>query len=245
MGPLTAFGLCAALVSGPATGQDCAPVEQISSPLIDRWQSGIAEASRRFAIPEAWIRAVMKEESAGRTTLNGRPIISSAGAMGLIQLMPGTWSEMRDRYGLGRDPYEPRSNILAGTAYLREMYDRYGFPGLFAAYHAGPGRMDAYLIAHKPLPEATRIYLESVVPGVEIGLLSVTNSPSEPAKPSPNSLFFVRLESEISSHEQSNSKTPKSDSESGEVDNETGRSPEGDSVHDMNDLFVPLTRSAQ
>src|SRR6185437_7292415 len=103
MGPLKAIGLCAALVSGPAAGQNCPPVEQVSSPLIDRWQVQIVEASRRFAIPEDWIRAVMKEESAGLTTLNGKPITSSAGAMGLMQLMPKTWVEMHDRYGLGRD----------------------------------------------------------------------------------------------------------------------------------------------
>jgi soluble lytic murein transglycosylase-like protein len=169
MGPLKAFGLCAALVSGPTPGQNCPPVEQVSSPLVDRWQPQIAEASRRFAIPVDWIRAVMKEESAGLTTLNGSPITSSVGAMGLMQLMPKTWAEMRDRYGLERDPYIPRDNILAGTAYLREMYDRYGYPGLFAAYHAGPGRMDAYLIAHEPLLDSTKTYLESIVPGVEIG----------------------------------------------------------------------------
>jgi len=247
MGPLKAIGLCAALVSGPTAGQNCAPVEQVSSPLVDRWQPQIVEASWRFTIPEAWIRAVMKEESAGLTMLNGRPVTSSAGAVGLMQLMPKTWAEMRDRYGLRRDPYEPRDNILAGTAYLREMYDRYGYPGLFAAYHAGPGRMDAYLIAHEPLPETTRIYLASIVPGVEIGSVSTKNPPSESAKSSPNSLFFVRAESGISSPKlsKSNSRMPKSDSETGEVDNETGRSAEGDSVHDMNDLFVPLTRSAR
>jgi len=247
VGSLTALGLCAALVSGATAGQNCAPVEQVSSPLIDRWQSEITQASRRFAIPDGWIRAVMKEESAGLTTLNGRPIRSSAGAMGLMQLMPGTWSEMRDRYGLGRDPYEPRSNILAGTAYLREMYDRYGYPGFFAAYHIGPSRMDAYLAGEKSLPDSTKTYLESIVPGVEIGSFSTKNPRSEPKKSNPNSLFFVRAESEISSPEpsKSNLKPTKSDPKSREVDNETAQSPNGDSIHGTNDLFVPLSRPAR
>jgi hypothetical protein len=247
MGALKVIGLCAALVSGPTAGQNCAPVEQVSSPLIDRWQSEIAEASRRFAIPEDWIRAVMKEESGGLTTLDGRSITSSAGAMGLMQLMPKTWAEMRDQYGRGRDPYEPRDNILAGTAYLREMYDRYGYPGLFAAYHAGPGRMDAYLIAHEPLPEATRIYLQSIVPGVEIGSFSTKRRPAEPAKSNPNSLFFMRSEGEISSSDpsKSNAKTVNSDPKFGEVDKEIGQSPSWDSVHDASDLFVPLTHPAR
>ena len=60
--------------------------------------------------------------------------------MGLMQLMPGTWSEMRLMLGLGGDPFEPHDNIMAGTAYLRMVYDRFGYPGLFAAYNAGPGR---------------------------------------------------------------------------------------------------------
>lgn len=247
MGPLKVIGLCAALVSGSTVVQNCPLVEHVSSPLIDRWESEVAQASRRFAIPEDWIRAVMKEESAGLTTLNGRPITSSAGAMGLMQLMPKTWAEMRDRYGLRRDPYIPRDNILAGTAYLREMYDRYGFPGLFAAYHAGPGRMDAYLASEKSLPDSTKIYLESIVPGAEIGSLSTKNLSAEPAKSNPNSLFFMRSEGEISSSESSkpNAKTTKSDSKSGEVDNETGSTPIRDSVRGGSDLFVPLTHPAQ
>ncbi len=104
--------------------------------------SFIDEASNRFSIPEVWIRAVMAAESGGQTVLDGRPITSSAGAMGLMQVMPETYAEMRLRYGLGADPYDPHDNILAGVAYLRAMYDRYGYPGIFAAYNAGPARFD-------------------------------------------------------------------------------------------------------
>jgi soluble lytic murein transglycosylase-like protein len=97
----------------------------------------IDEAAQRFRIPAAWIRAVMRVESAGDVRA-----ISSAGAMGLMQIMPETWAELRVRHRLGRDPYDPRDNILAGAAYLREMYDRYGSPGFLAAYNAGPGRYE-------------------------------------------------------------------------------------------------------
>src|SRR3546814_5093658 len=110
---------------------------------LQRWQPPIAEAARRYALPENWIRAVMRAESAGCTELDGRPITSPAGAMGLMQLMPETWAELRQRHGLGIDPYAPRDNILAGAAYLREMVDRFGVPGAFAAYHAGPARYAA------------------------------------------------------------------------------------------------------
>lgn len=124
----------------------------------DPFAGFIAEASQRFSIPERWIRAVMRAESAGDVRA-----ISSAGAMGLMQIMPDTWAELRTRHRLGRDPYNPRDNILAGAAYLREMYDRYGSPGFLAAYNAGPGRYEEYL-AGRPLPAETRAYVTALVP---------------------------------------------------------------------------------
>src|ERR1700760_938286 len=99
-------------------------------PLSDGWGALIAEASHRFDIPESWIRNVMCVESGGLTILNGRPITSPAGAMGLMQIMPRTWTYLRDRYRLGADPYDPRDNILAGAALLRELYLQYGYPNL-------------------------------------------------------------------------------------------------------------------
>ncbi|MGQ0588658.1 MAG: lytic transglycosylase domain-containing protein [Sphingosinicella sp.] len=129
---------------------------------LDRWSPYIAEASARFGVPEAWIRRVMRAESGGRTIVSGRPIVSRAGAMGLMQLMPGTWREMRSLLGLGHDAHEPRDNILAGTAYLRAMYDRFGYPGLFAAYNAGPGRYAEHLATGRRLPAETVAYVASV-----------------------------------------------------------------------------------
>lgn len=129
---------------------------------LDRWSAYVAEASARFGVPETWIRRVMRAESGGRTTLNGRPVVSRAGAMGLMQLMPATWRDMRARIGLGRDPHDPRDNILAGTAYLRLMYDRFGYPGLFAGYNAGPARYARHLATGRPLPRETVAYLAAV-----------------------------------------------------------------------------------
>ncbi|WP_130732731.1 lytic transglycosylase domain-containing protein [Komagataeibacter xylinus] len=116
----------------------------------------IAEAAQRFDIPATWIRAVMGAESAGDPGA-----VSSAGAMGLMQIMPGTWADLRVRHHLGRDPYDPRDNILAGAAYLRELHDRYGSPGFLAAYNAGPDRYEASL-AGRPLPLETRAYVAAV-----------------------------------------------------------------------------------
>src|SRR6185437_11086274 len=124
MDALTAAGLCALLAAPPQAAQPCGRVAEISNSNVDHWQSLIEAASARFGIPADWIRAVMARESAGLTALHGAPIVSPAGAMGLMQLMPGTWSDMRTRYGFGNDPFDPQDNIFAGTAYLREMFER-------------------------------------------------------------------------------------------------------------------------
>ena len=128
------------------------------------WRVYVAEASVRFAIPIEWIEAVMRVESSGRTRLFGRPIRSRAGAIGLMQLMPATWIELRAAYALGSDPDDAHDNILAGTAYLRLMYERFGYPGLFAAYNAGPGRYADHLVRGTVLPNETQRYLALVRP---------------------------------------------------------------------------------
>lgn len=114
----------------------------------------IARAALRFALPEALIRAVIAVESNWQVFA-----VSPKGAMGLMQLMPGTWGELRQRYALGPDPFDPCDNILAGTAYLRELLDRYGDPGFLAAYNAGPGRYEAWLRGGKALPAETIAYV--------------------------------------------------------------------------------------
>ena len=129
---------------------------------VGQWQVFIAEAAQRFGIPEAWIRAVMRAESDGQATIDGRPITSPAGAIGLMQVLPQTYAEMRRRHGLGPDPADPHDNTLAGTAYLREMLDRFGYPHLFAAYNAGPERFEAYRRREQPLPAETQAYIAQI-----------------------------------------------------------------------------------
>jgi len=127
----------------------------------------IAEASQRFNVPEKWIRAVMAQESGGRTHVHGQPIVSNKGAMGLMQVMPATWAYLRDAYKLGNDPFDPHDNIMAGTAYIREMFDQYGSPGFLAAYNAGPGRYETHLRTHRPLPGETRHYVAVIAPKID------------------------------------------------------------------------------
>ena len=133
-------------------------------PHGDPWGPYIHEASEKYDVPERWIREVMRVESGGRTEMSGRPITSGAGAMGLMQVMPATYDELRNRYSLGDDPYDPHNSILAGTAYIRELYDLYGSPGFLAAYNGGPGRLDDYLTRNRALPEETRRYVAKIGP---------------------------------------------------------------------------------
>ncbi len=135
-------------------------------PPGDPWGPYIVEAAQRFDVPERWVREVMRIESGGQEYLNGQPITSGAGAMGLMQVMPQTYDGLRARYGLGDDPYNPHDNILAGTAYLREMYEVYGSPGFLAAYTAGPGRLEDYLMRNRPLPDETRRYVARIAPNI-------------------------------------------------------------------------------
>ncbi len=124
---------------------------------LESWQPIIAEAAQRFDLPASWITAVIGAESGGDPRA-----VSPKGALGLMQIMPDTWAELRVRLGLGTDPFEPHDNIVAGAAYLRDMRDRYGYPGLFAAYNAGPARYDDHLRTGKPLPVETQRYLATL-----------------------------------------------------------------------------------
>ena len=130
-------------------------------PPEDPWGPYIREAAERFRVPGHWVRAVMHQESGGE-----QQATSSAGAMGLMQVMPATYEGLRVRYQLGDDPYDPHNSILAGTAYIREMYDRFGAPGFLAAYNAGPDRVDNYLAGRAALPEETVNYVASITPNL-------------------------------------------------------------------------------
>jgi len=129
---------------------------------ITQWQSFIDEAASRSQLPSSRIGSVILAESAGCDAMDGRPTTSVVGAKGLMQLMPATWERFKRQLALGADAYDPRDNILAGAAYLRELYDRFGWPGAAAAYHAGPQRYEDFLKIERPLPQATVNYLARI-----------------------------------------------------------------------------------
>ena len=144
------------LIACPAAAQHSRPERPNATINI---ADHVRDASLRFGIPEQWIWAVMRVESAGRVDAT-----SHAGAMGLMQVMPGTWASLAALHDLGGNAYDPRANIMAGAAYIRQMHDRYGSPGFLAAYNAGPGRYEQYLHGERGLPAETQNYIAKLVP---------------------------------------------------------------------------------
>jgi hypothetical protein len=184
---LALLGACSDGVAAQVQPQQPGSAAAIPDPV----SAAIAEASRRFGVPEQWIRAVVRVESAGRVDA-----VSHAGAMGLMQVMPGTYAELRARYGLGADPFAVRDNVMAGTAYLREMFERYGATGMLAAYNAGPGRWEEYLAGRRSLPAETVGYLARLGPAVGAGAVGEPTIEVAAVAPSPHaSPLFVQLAS--------------------------------------------------
>jgi hypothetical protein len=202
---------------------------------VDPYATFIAEAAQRFGVPEHWIRAVMRVESAGDMRA-----ISSAGAMGLMQIMPATWADLRARHGLGDDPYNPRDNIIAGAAYLREMHGRYGSPGFLAAYNAGPGRYEEYLATGRPLPAETRAYVATLAPIIGGGDLAapVTVATADPLAWTRAPLFIVQVDSRPRADRQQVDGDPAAPSPS-----ESGRDPTPPAPR-SDGLFVARTDNA-
>lgn len=118
-----------------------------------RYDTHIREAARLYVLPEEFIRAVMQVESNFY-----REAVSSKGAMGLMQLMPGTASQM----GV-LDPFDPRQNVLGGARFLRVLANRFGGDLLLtvAAYNAGQGAVEKY--GGIPPYAETRQYVQAVL----------------------------------------------------------------------------------
>lgn len=178
MAMLVASAVIAALAA-PASAEPPPERDNAVAASSDPWAACIAGAARRFAIPERWIRAVMVVES-----VNDPAALSPKGAIGLMQVMPATWDELRAKHGFGDDPWQPCDNILAGTAYLREMHDRYGaIDAMLAAYNAGPGRYDEHLASGRALPTETVDYVAKLAPMIDgtAPIRRMVRSPSSPA----------------------------------------------------------------
>ncbi|MGI6783801.1 MAG: lytic transglycosylase domain-containing protein [Aminivibrio sp.] len=117
------------------------------------WESQISPLAEKYGVEEALVRAVIRMESGGKTTA-----VSHKGAMGLMQLMPGTARML----GVD-DPFDPVQNLEGGIKYLSQLSDKYkgDLTKTLAAYNAGPGRVDA-CGGIPPFPE-TQNYVKNVL----------------------------------------------------------------------------------
>ena len=158
------------------------------------WQSFIDEAASCFSVPASWIRAVIRVES------NGNPnALSPKGAVGLMQVMPDTYAELRVRYGLGADVTDPHDNIVAGTAYLRDMHERFGREGFIAAYNAGPQRYEEHLATGRPLPDETLAYVAKLAPLLSRRVPADNRSVTTDHVSWPQARLFIEQRSDVSS----------------------------------------------
>ena len=194
VGVMALAAMCIAVVTADvrAQGSPSLARETTLATDDDRYGGFIAEAAQRFRLPALWIRVVMQAESAGVAS-----VTSPAGAMGLMQVMADTYATMQARYGLGNNPYDPRDNILAGAAFMRELFDRYGAPGFLAAYNAGPARYEQYLRDGRPLPAETVTLVTALASAIGSTLPESQTTASFDAPPSPEEapIFVARRSS--------------------------------------------------
>lgn len=135
----------AVAVAGSGPICDPLPPAQLS-PLV-------RAAAMKSGLPELLLDSVIRKESAGRPCA-----VSSAGAMGLMQLMPATAAQL----GV-RDPFDPRESIDAGSRFLKDLLERFGGDLTLAlgAYNAGPHRIEYY--GGLPPFAETQNYVQSIL----------------------------------------------------------------------------------
>lgn len=140
LNPFWAFGLGGPAVLPPSS----TPTPGGTTPGATGDLRGyIGDASRISGVSEDLIRIIQRME--GRQNRDGSWVVSDQGAVGPMQVLPGTYAGLQQRYGISGDVTNERSNVIAGALYLREMIDRYGgdLQRGITAYHSGPGNVDS------------------------------------------------------------------------------------------------------
>ena len=112
------------------------PNRPLESNITDLYDHVISEASHTHGVSFSLLKALIKTESDFNPSA-----VSSAGARGLMQLMPENIKTLKIK-----NPFDPRENIMGGTQYLKQLIDRFNgkLPLALAAYNAGPGVVEKY-----------------------------------------------------------------------------------------------------
>lgn len=135
------------------------PLAHADCPSLDAEQIDnlITAAAKRYSVPNRLIRAVMRQESAFHPCA-----VSVKGAQGLMQLMPATAFQLRVA-----DPFDPVQNVMGGTAYLKQLLNRYrgDLRLTLVAYNAGANRADQLIPAEYPVE--TQGYLANIFAELE------------------------------------------------------------------------------
>jgi hypothetical protein len=134
-----------------ADAADVAPGQLVQLMDSAQYDPIIQSASALHNVPARLVKAVIQVESAYQARAR-----SAKGAMGLMQLMPGTARQYQ-----ARNPYDPRANIEAGTRYLRTLLDQFELPLALAAYNAGEGAVRRFG-GIPPFPE-TQDYVRKIL----------------------------------------------------------------------------------
>lgn len=132
------------------------PVSQVKEKTAGSVEKSIDAMAQKYSVNPCLIEQVVKAESGFNTNAT-----SAAGAMGLMQLMPGTAAS----YGV-QNPYDPTQNLDGGTHFLKDLLDRYqgNIPLTLAAYNAGPGAVEKY--QGVPPYKETQAYVQNIMAGL-------------------------------------------------------------------------------
>ena len=143
---------------------------------IDLTQAIINEANYQGVPPSIALSVATVESGIQQWTANGNLVVSSAGAIGVMQLMPATADQ------LGVDPTDPLQNIQGGISYLAQMYQQFGDWSLaLAAYNWGPAKVQRAVTAGGQIPASVQSYVTKVLAGAGVG--STFDAISQPYDP--------------------------------------------------------------
>ena len=148
--------LQAALGGGGNNSNQGAYVSQAKGDNIGSLENVIYSMGQKYGVDPSLIKQVVKAESGFDSNAT-----SQAGAMGLMQLMPGTAAT----YGV-QNAYDAVQNLDGGTHFLKDLIDRFGgnIPLSLAAYNAGPGAVDKY--QGVPPYKETQAYVQKIMAGL-------------------------------------------------------------------------------